>query len=216
MKFKVALGFVVAAVLALTSLSVVAGQGQGAGAGAGDRDQQMDRDRDFDRDRDMDRDMDHDFDRDRDMDRDRTHDQLHEGGDQDQTRDQDRDRIHQDDSSALSSAEIYGSELMTEEEMNQYRKKYQSMSAAEERKQFQAQHEEQMRVRALQQGKDLVPPGQGPVYGGDLMTVQERNQYREQLRNLQSEEEKTQFMAQHREQMNERAQALELEVEEAE
>jgi ribosomal protein L29 len=48
------------------------------------------------------------------------------------------------------------------------------------------------------------------------MTVQERNQYREQLRNMDSEEEREQFQAQHREQMKLRAGALEREIEEAE
>ena len=136
--------------------------------------------------------------------------------DQDRLRTQDRDRIHQVDPSAMSDAEIYGSALMSKEELNQYRKRLQAANSAEERLQVQAQHETQMQIRAKEQGKDLVPPGQGPVYGGELMTVQERNQYREQLRTLQSEKKKQQFMAQHRERMNERAKALELEVEEAE
>ena len=66
MRFKLAVSFVLATMLALASVAVVAGQGHGAGAGAGDRVQQMDRDRDFDR----------DFDRDQDRDRDRLHDQT--------------------------------------------------------------------------------------------------------------------------------------------
>lgn len=202
MRFKLTVSLVVAAMFALTSVAVAAGQGHGAGAGAGDRVQQMDRDRDFDRDRDMDRD--------------RLHDQTQQDADQDRLRTQDRDRIHQVDPSTMSDAEIYGSALMSKEELNQYRKRLQAANSAEERLQVQAQHETQMQIRAKEQGKDLVPPGQGPVYGGELMTVQERNQYREQLRTLQSEEEMQQFMARHRERMNERAKALELEVEEAE
>ena len=202
MRFKLTVSFVIATMLALTSVAVAGGQGHGAGAGAGDRVQQMDRDRDFDRDRDMDRD--------------RLHDQTQQDADQDRLRTQDRDRIHQVDPSAMSDADIYGSALMSQEELNQYRNRLQAAHSAEERLQIQAQHEKQMQIRAKEQGKDLVPPGQGAVYGGELMTVQERNQYREQLRTLQSEEEKQQFMAQHRERMNERAKALELEVEEAE
>jgi hypothetical protein len=61
-----------------------------------------------------------------------------------------------------------------------------------------------------------VPPGQGPIYGGELMTVQERNAYREQLRHMDSEDEREKFQAQHREQMELRAKALELDIEEAE
>ena len=80
----------------------------------------------------------------------------------------------------------------------------------------QAQHEQTMQERALQQGQDLVPPGQGPVYGGEFMSVQERNQYREQLRLIDSDQEREQFQAQHRDHVNQRAEALGLEVEEAE
>jgi len=48
------------------------------------------------------------------------------------------------------------------------------------------------------------------------MTVQERNEYREQLRNMDSDEEREKFQAQHHEQMSLRAKALEREIEEAE
>lgn len=209
MRCKTVLGVIVASALALTSVSIYASQHGGAGA-SGDRTQQMDRDRDFDRDRIQDRTQ---LDQDRDRDRDRDQDQDH---DKDQDRDQVRDRTHLQDPSAIADAEIYGSELMSEEEMNQYRKQLQAMQTAEERNRFQVQHERKMQDRARQEGKDLVPPGQGPVYGGELMTVQERNQYREQLRMLESEQERTQFMAQHREKMQERAKALGRAVEEAE
>ncbi len=90
------------------------------------------------------------------------------------------------------------------------------METIEAREQFQARHEKMMQERAQKQGKDLVPPGQGAIYGGELMTVQERNEYREQLRHMDSEEEREKFQAQHREQMELRAKALELEIEEAE
>ena len=199
MKYRTLLGVVMASALALTSVTSYAAQHGGAGA-SGDRTQQMDRDRDFDRDRIQDRDrLDQDQDRDRDQDRDQV-----------------RDRTHLQDPSAIKDAEIYGSDLMSEEERNQYRKQLQNMKTVEERNQYQAQHEKMMQERAQQQGKDLVPPGQGPIFGGELMTVQERNQYREQLRLIGTEEERTQFMAQHREKMQLRAKALEREVEEAE
>jgi len=199
MKYRTLLGVVIASALALTSVTIYAAQHGGAGA-SGDRTQQMDRDRDFDRDRIQDRDrLDQDQDRDRDQDRDQV-----------------RDRTHLQDPSAIKDAEIYGSDLMSEEERNQYRKQLQNMKTVEERNQYQAQHEKMMQERAQKQGKDLVPPGQGPIFGGELMTVQERNQYREQLRQIGTEEERTQFMAQHREKMQLRAKALEREVEEAE
>ena len=212
MKSRTLISIIVAAMLALTSMSIYAEQGRGGGGG-GDRDQQMDRDRDFDRDRTRDRidsdaragDFDKDRDRDRDQDKDRDKDQARD-------RDRDQDRLHTENPMSMSHRDIYGSELMTEEEVNQYRKQLANMETRQAREQFQIQHEKQMQARAKQQGKDLVPPGQGPVYGGELMTVEERNQYREQLRLTDGEEERLQLQAQHREKMNARAKALKLEI----
>jgi hypothetical protein len=48
------------------------------------------------------------------------------------------------------------------------------------------------------------------------MTVQEHNQYREQLRLSDSESERQQLQAQHRDQINQRSKALGFEVEEVE
>ena len=48
--------------------------------------------------------------------------------------------------------------------------------------------------------------GQGEgIYGGNLMTVQERNQYRDQLGGLKTEQERNEFKARHQEQMQSRA-----------
>ena len=105
---------------------------------------------------------------------------------------------------------------MTRQELNQYREQMQRMQTAGARDQFQAQHEEKMRERALRQNKDIVPPGQGPIYRGDLMSVQERNAHREQLRIIESQEERARFLARHRETMDARAEAIEQETEEAE
>jgi opacity protein-like surface antigen len=43
------------------------------------------------------------------------------------------------------------------------------------------------------------------IYGGNLMTAEERNQYREKLGKLQTEQERNEFEARHREQMQLRA-----------
>lgn len=204
MKFRMAISVVVASMLALTYTSGVAGQGQGKGGGGSmDRVQQVDRDRSYDRDR--------TYDRDRIQDRDRV-----DAPDQDRDQDRDRDRIHLRDPMSLGDKEIYGSEFMTDAERNQYRKQLAKAKTVKARKKIQAQHEERMQKRALNQGKDLVPPGQGPVYGGEFMSVEERNQYREQLRLIDSDQERMQFQAQHREKMTQRAKALEREIEEAE
>ena len=121
---------------------------------------------------------------------------------------QDRARLRDDD--------IYGHELMTRQELNQYREEMQKKHTAKTRDQFQAQHEEKMRERALRQNKDIVPPGQGPIYRGELMSVQERNEFREQLRVIGSEEERARFLARHREKMDQRAESAHEETEEAE
>ena len=103
--------------------------------------------------------------------------------DRDRDRTRDRDRIHQ---AAADPA--------------------QDMTQAQQRKQAQA------REQAQEQKRIHVPgTGNGPdsdIYGHELMTVQERNQYREQLRLVESDpEKKTRFLAQHREQMQNRARA---------
>ena len=116
----------------------------------------------------------------------------------------------------IRDEQIYGHELMTQKELNQYREQMQTMQSTRAREQFQAQHEDKMRARARQQNKDLVPPGQGPIYRGDLMSVQERNEYREQLRIIEAEEERAKFLARHREKMDQRAEAVDEDTEEAE
>jgi hypothetical protein len=137
-----------------------------------------------------------------------------------QERGQDHQRLHSKvearDQSNLRNEQIYGHELMTEDELNRYREQMQKMSTAQAREKYQMQHEEKIRERAVKQNKDIVPPGQGPVYRGDLMSVQERNAFREQLRTIGSEEERARLLAQHREKMDRRANAVDKETEEAE
>ena len=202
MKSSTVISILVALMFASTSMSSFAQRGQGGGANA-DRAQQVDRDRAYDRDRMSDRD--------RAQDRDRTQDQ-----DRSDDPDQDRDRDRLQDPANLKDQDIYGNQLMTDAERRQYRNELAGSNTPESRMETQAQHEQQMQKRALQQGQDLVPPGQGPVYGGEFMTVQERNQYREQLRLIDSDQEREQFQAQHRDRVNQRAHAVGLEIEEAE
>jgi len=103
--------------------------------------------------------------------------------DHDRDRMRDRDRIHQP---AMDSA--------------------QDPAQAQERKQAQE------RQQVQEQQQIHVPgTGKGPdsdIYGHELMSVQERNRYREQLQLVQSDpEQKNRFLAQHREQMQARAKA---------
>lgn len=196
MRSRTVISILAATVLALTSMASIAGQGQGQGGANADRSHQVDRDRTYDRDRMSDRD------------RMRNEDPI-------QKRDQDQDRTKLHDPAKMQDQDIYGSEMMTAQERKQYRKELGGAKSPQAHNEFQAQHEQKMQERALQQGQDLVPPGQGPIYGGEFMSVQERNEYREQLR-LMDPEQSEQFQAQHRDRINQRANALKLEVEEAE
>ena len=55
--------------------------------------------------------------------------------------------------------------------------------------------------------------GEG-IYGGELMSVEERNQYREQLRLTESDPQaQTRFKAQHKEEMQQRAKAQGVQLE---
>ena len=170
----------------LALASVASDAGQGKGGAKADRTQQVDHDRVQDRTRLE------------------TPDRV-----------RDRDRIHTQDPMTLKNEDIYGSGLMSEQEMNQYRKQLKAAETREERERLQLQHEKRMQERALKQNKDLVPPGQGKIYGGELMNVQERNAYREQQRLYDTEEGMQKFEAQHREEMQKRAAALGRNIEEA-
>jgi hypothetical protein len=95
------------------------------------RDQQVDRDRTYDRERA----------RDRDVDQDRVQDA-------DRLRTQDRDSLHVRDRDRLRDEDIYGSELMTAEEREQYRQRLRSVQTDQEWARLRADHQEQMRARA--------------------------------------------------------------------
>lgn len=201
MKLRTTISILVASALAFTAMSSFAGQGQRGGENA-DRGQQADRERTYDR----------TYDRDRMSDRDQRQDRARAGSPE---QDRDRDRTNIQDPANIKDQDIYGNELMTNAERKQYRNELGNSDSQQSRENMQFQHEQKMQERALQQGQDLVPPGQGPVYGGELMSVQERNQYREQLRLIDSDEERQQYQAQHRDRVNQRAHALGFEVEEA-
>lgn len=85
-------------------------------------------------------------------DQEKTQDRLAKGdGDKDQLQERDRDRIHQD--------EIFGSEMMTEQERMRYQEQIQSATSEEQRAQIRAKHREQMQQRAKERGIDLDEPG---------------------------------------------------------
>ena len=107
-----------------------------------------------------------DMDRDRMRDRDRIHDPAQDR-DRAQSPAQDRDRVqdrtHAPDNAGSGNQGIYGHELMSVEEQNQYREQLRLVeSDPQQQQRFQAQHQEKMQVRAREQGVTLdEPPGAG-------------------------------------------------------
>jgi hypothetical protein len=67
-----------------------------------------------------------------------------------------------------------------------------------------AQSQAQVQARSREQAQLHAGAGKG-IYGGNLMTEQERNRYREQVGALGTDEERAAFEARHREQMQQRS-----------
>ena len=143
MKAQTIISILVATAMALASATVLAqgrgGQGQG-GASAPERAQVERGQRDFDRDRMRDRDRMSDREKDRD-------------------RDRDQDRTNVPDHAPLGENGIYGSELMSVQERNQYREQLRlTDSDPEAQTRFKAEHKEKMQQRAREQGKEIKDP----------------------------------------------------------
>ena len=92
--------------------------------------------------------------------------------DKDQTRDQ--DRLQTQDKDQIQDRQIYGSQLMTQQERSEYRVQMRNAKTAQEREQIRKEHHERMKVRAKEKGVTLPdePPargmggGMGPGGGG--------------------------------------------------
>lgn len=63
--------------------------------------------------------------------------------------------------------QIYGSQMMTMEERNEYRAKMRAAKTAEEREQIRNEHHERMKERAKERGMAL--PDEPPARGGGMM-----------------------------------------------
>ena len=126
------------AALVLTPLAVFAGgHGQGRGGEAGPPERaQVERGQ-------------QDHDRDRMRDRDRIEEPEHD-------RDRIQDRTHAPDTAGFNDNDIYGHELMSVQERNEYREQLRLVEGDPEKKtQFMAQHREEMQVRAKAQGVNV-------------------------------------------------------------
>ena len=149
---------------------------------------------------------------------------IDRGMDSDMRRSQDRmemkdhrmDRMKARDHMQLQDRDIYGHELMSAQELNEYRDQIQNAGSAKEREELRAEHHAKMQARAKAQGVALGPASEGPIYGGKLTSVEERNQFREKLRMMDSDDERAEFMAQHRDEMQLRAKSQNLELDENE
>ena len=126
---------------------------------------------------------------------------------------------------------VYGYQLMTPQERTEYRTRMRSLKTKAERDAFRAQHHEQMRKRAAERGVTLPerPMSRGGgwgagrnapmsgkgmmqggrmrpyIYGYQLMTPQERTEYRSKMRSLKTQAERDALRAEHHEQMRKRA-----------
>ncbi len=109
---------------------------------------------------------------------------------------------------------------MTEQERTEYQNRMHSLATAQERAQFRLEHQKEMQQRARQQGAKLSSPPtrsrllreersrqreRAQIYGYSLMSQQELNQYREQMRAAGTTEERNQVRAEHRKAMQDRA-----------
>ncbi len=80
---------------------------------------------------------------------------------QDQTRDQTQDRTRE----TLRDQDMYGYQMMTPAERNEYRERMRNARTNEERERIRAEHHERMVQRARERGitlPDAPPPGRGP------------------------------------------------------
>jgi hypothetical protein len=94
--------------------------------------------------------------------------------DQDQTKTQDK-LLTQDQINKTPDQNIYGSQLMTQQERDAHRSKMRSAKTYEEQQRIRNEHHKQMQVRAKERGvtlPDAPPanrgPGMGPGPGGGM------------------------------------------------
>ena len=71
---------------------------------------------------------------------------------------------------AQKQEHIYGSQMMTEQERNEYRARMQAAKTNEEREQIRMEHHELMKKRAAEQGLGIPdsPPARRGGMGGDM------------------------------------------------
>lgn len=94
---------------------------------------------------------------------------MHASLAQDRTQDRTQDQTRQ----TIQDRDIYGSQMMTQQERDEYRERMRAAKTQEERERIRAEHHERMRERAQARGitlPDEPPAGRGPgaSYGGGM------------------------------------------------
>jgi RimJ/RimL family protein N-acetyltransferase len=110
------------------------------------------------------------------------------------------------DRDQLRDRDIYGYELMSDEERREYRNRMQRTTTDQEWARFRAEHQSRMLARSRERGVALPPP----FYGQQLMTDAERERLRERLMSAATEQERERIRAAHREEMQQRARARQI------
>jgi hypothetical protein len=104
----------------------------------------------------------------------------------------------------LNDNEIYGHEMMSAEERNQYRERLNAAQSDKKWAQLRAEHQVEMQTRARSQGIELNPP----VFGEHLMTTKERNRYEDRLSRANSDAQRNRIREEHQILIQERAREL--------
>lgn len=110
---------------------------------------------------------------------------------------------------------IFGPQLMTEEERAAYRAKIRSAKTNEAFERIRTEHHEELDARAKEKG--IIPPEtqavmtggngglMGAIFGPQLMTEEEQVAYRARLRGAKTQEEREKVREEHRRQLQSRA-----------
>ena len=93
-----------------------------------------------------------------------------------------------------------------QQQMQQQQQRQAERAMSQDRAMDQQRMQTRDRTQDREQTQTQASKGAGEgIYGGNLMTVQERNQYRTELGALKTDEERLEYKARHREQMELRA-----------
>jgi len=104
----------------------------------------------------------------------------------------------------LNHNEIYGHEMMSAEQRNQYRDRLSAAQSDKEWAQLRAEHQVEIQTRARSQGGELDPP----VLGEHMMTTKERNRYEDRLARASSDAQRNRIREEHQILIRDRAREL--------